>query len=224
MQCPEYIKGHISSPGGTRHIFSSTKDWGWRLSPTTQDSPVCLQQNLPPHPCFAFLNTPCKSLPGQYRGVIYPKAEGNARNVSPRLQLCRVPQQRMCPISCRTVVFFLIHSSESRKITVFSVLFPFSLVHLSGDLAESFQKINLRLRKRQRSTCWMHVGNAMLRIGSFRCFLFFMAFWAVTLPFCRFGECLWKLLHCKMCTFNTALVRHQSHLCTISHRFTRIKV
>ena len=34
---------------------------------------------------------------------------------------------------------------------------------------------------------------------------------------------LWKLLHCKMCTFNTALVRHQSHLCTISHRFTRIK-
>ena len=115
-------------------LLQQHKGPGLKAISHPQDSPVCTQQNLPPHPCFAFLNTSCKSLLGQYREVIYPKAEGNARNVSPLLQLCRVPQQRMCPISCRTAAFFLIHSSGSRKITVFSVLFPFSLVHLSTPL------------------------------------------------------------------------------------------
>jgi len=42
-----------------------------------------------------------------------------------------VPLQWMRPISCRTVGFFLIHSSGSRKITGFSFHFPFSLVHVS---------------------------------------------------------------------------------------------
>lgn len=70
----------------------------------------------------------------------------------------------------------------------------------------------------------MHDGNPMLRIGTFRSFLLFMALWPVTPSFRRFWEYLWKLLCCKMCTFNTAPVRHQSHLCTKSHRFTRIKV
>lgn len=107
---------------------------GWRLSPTTQDFSAPSQQHLPPHTRFAFLYTPCKTLAVQYREAIYPKVEGNARKVLPRLQLCCVLQQRMRPISCKTIVFFLMCSSGSRKITFFSVLFPFSLVHLSAPL------------------------------------------------------------------------------------------
>lgn len=144
-------------------------------------------------------------------GVVCPKAEGNARNVWPRLQLCHIPQQQMFLISCRTVVFFLIHSSGSRKITVFLVLFPFSLVHLSTGLEIWLEALKELIW--DSGTCWMHDGDTMLRIGLFHCFV--MAFRPVTPSFCRFWELLWKILHRKTCTFNTTLVRHQSHLCTI---------
>lgn len=128
VQCPEYIRGHISWPG-------------WTLCSATEQrvgAEGCLQPHgtlwcvfgspwLPAR--FAFLCTPCRSQRGQCREAPRQKVRHAAFH---HIFIWDVPL--ISPINWSTAVLFVLHKSGSWKITVVSVPFPFMFVRVSTPL------------------------------------------------------------------------------------------
>lgn len=179
VQCPEYIRGHISWPG-------------WTLCSATEQrvgAEGCLQPHgtlwcvfgspwLPAR--FAFLCTPCRSQRGQYREAPYTKAEGKACSISPHLHLGRALDKpnklKYSCFVCPTQVWKLKDHCCFCSLS----LHVCTCFYTSGDLAGRLQRMNSKLPKTQRSSPWTHNRNAVLQIGSFPCFWLLMTFWPIT--------------------------------------------
>lgn len=179
VQCPEYVRGHISWPGW---IFCSATE-------QRVGAEGCLQPHrtlwcvfsspwLPAR--FAFLCTPCRSQRGQCREAPYTKAEGKACSISPHLHLGRALDKpnklKYSCFVCPTQVWKLKDHCCFCSLS----LHVCTCFYTSGDLAGRLQRMNSKLPKTQRSSPWTHNRNAVLQIGSFPCFWLLMTFWPIT--------------------------------------------
>lgn len=134
VQCPEYVRGHISWPG-------------WTLCSATEQR-VGAEGCLQPHGTLCVVGGVCSAAPAclpvllSFAHHAGANEDNTGKHHTPRQKVRHAAFHHtfiwdvplICPINWSTAVLFVLHKSGSWKISVFSVPFPFMFVRVSTPL------------------------------------------------------------------------------------------